>query len=142
MLLMKRVRGFVLRAERTMLRETAARGLDVLMLVQDCTLICLDVDQGTNNVSRQCDASDLSGEMAKSEPARNHSCGADMPRLEVKTTSQQLFIRHAIFLDICFVCLYMDIAHEPLSSYSTFSHHLPGRIGIFIILSSRTMGTP
>lgn len=53
LLLMKRVRGFVLRAERTMLRETAARGLDVLMLVQCCTLICSDVDQGTNNVSRQ-----------------------------------------------------------------------------------------
>jgi hypothetical protein len=33
LLLMKRVRGFVLRAERTMLRETAARGLEVLMLV-------------------------------------------------------------------------------------------------------------
>jgi hypothetical protein len=30
---MKRVRGLVLRAERTMLRETAARGLVVLMLV-------------------------------------------------------------------------------------------------------------
>lgn len=53
LLLMKRVRGFVLRAERTMLRETAARGLDVLMSVQYCTVICLDVDQGTDNVSRQ-----------------------------------------------------------------------------------------
>ena len=41
---MKRVRGFVLRAERTMLRETAARGLEALMLVQWCTLICFDVE--------------------------------------------------------------------------------------------------
>ena len=30
---MKRVRGLVLRAERTMLRDTAAKGLDVLMFV-------------------------------------------------------------------------------------------------------------
>jgi len=31
LLVMKRVRGLVLRAERTMLRETAASGLEVLM---------------------------------------------------------------------------------------------------------------
>jgi hypothetical protein len=36
---MKRVRGLVLRAERTMVRETAARGLVVLMLVG---LFCLE----------------------------------------------------------------------------------------------------
>jgi len=35
LLVMKRVRGLVLRAERTMLRETAARGLDELMLVYE-----------------------------------------------------------------------------------------------------------
>lgn len=33
LVVMKRVRGLVLRAERTMPRETAARGLVVLMLV-------------------------------------------------------------------------------------------------------------
>jgi hypothetical protein len=33
LLLMKRVRGFVLRAERAMLREMAARGLEVLILI-------------------------------------------------------------------------------------------------------------
>jgi hypothetical protein len=49
LLLMKRVRGFVLRAERTILREMAARGLDVLILYV-VVQICLN---SMRKISRQ-----------------------------------------------------------------------------------------